>query len=51
MSTAMVNEVILNPEGCAKLLQDINRYLTRSYIMVVFLCHSMFNPMTTFSFN
>jgi hypothetical protein len=32
-----------------KIEQGINRYLTRSYIMVAFLCNSMFNPMTVFS--
>ena len=28
---------------------NVRLYLTRSYVMAVFLCISMFNPMTAFS--
>ncbi len=34
-----------------KIKRDVKLYLTKSYVMAVFLCISMFNPMTTFSFN
>ena len=32
-----------------KIKRDVKLYLTKSYKMAVFLCHSMFNTMTTFS--
>ena len=34
-----------------KIKRDVKLYLTKSYKMAVFLCHSMFNPLATFTAN
>ncbi len=32
-----------------RIKQNVKLYLIKSYVMEVFLCNSMFNPMTTLS--